>query len=72
VAPNGSAEADPFKTIYETRDQFQFDGTCDRAWQHGGGKSLFLRPQFPSAAEAASDIAALTARLEAAPLQSKH
>jgi hypothetical protein len=35
-------------------------------------KKSFLRPQFPSAAEAATDFAALTARLEAAPLQSKH
>jgi hypothetical protein len=34
-------------------------------------KKCLLRPQFPSAAEAATDFAALTARLEAAPLQSK-
>jgi hypothetical protein len=32
-------------------------------------KKSFLRPQFPSAAEAATDFAALAARLEAAPLQ---
>jgi hypothetical protein len=40
--------------------------------QHGLNRSLkksFLRPQFPSAAEAATDFAALAARLEAAPLQ---
>jgi hypothetical protein len=35
-------------------------------------KRSFLRLQFPSAAEAAKRFAALTARLEAAPLQSKH
>jgi hypothetical protein len=35
-------------------------------------KKSFLRPQFLSAAEAPTDFAALTARLEAAPLQTKH